>query len=649
MHQTVVSSIMKGIADAGPRSSNRGLLCWHSVGSGKTNTAMGVIDAFWDTKKRIVLATSIEALANNPPSTFHTLALTYYKRFIDMANEAGLDPSDVVGRTAVVAKAFEARGVEFLTFAQLAHITLVARPLKMRDEAERQRHLHYLNDAVVIIDEVQGLFKPLPTQVAEHTALRALFLGKVMSEAKDGWPAERVETRYLKVVILTATPGDSPQEVCDLLNMVQTRKKGRVRPPASYTDPVALAAFADSIRGLISYFDVASDTTRFPVVKQAPDQVVKMSLEQYRKYVEVYKEMTPEQRDFEALVAADKAGDYLKPARKYANMLYEMEEDMTLFEFSAKAERLFAQLAAFPTQKHYVYSAFYENRGLQSIVGVGRLLETHGPFPGPAYERLTVAEAVAVAGATTPEALPAAFVKKPRYILVTTTELKYGSLSIGECLKRLLVVFNHRENRSGEYVHVMLASQSFNEGIDLKAVRHIHIFDALLSANKEIQTIGRAARFCSHKDLERDRRQWTVKVHRYLSEFPLEVEILDVDGATDKAERLAAKVKELEEERKAVAGRTREAKERREALDTEIRVVKQVAKEAAKEAKEQAALDPRMLAMVDIKIMREVKERALAMGVLHRVMKEASVDCRLFREFHNQGKGVMEQLGECRD
>ena len=78
--QSVVQTIMKGIAQT-PRTTNRGLLVWHSVGSGKTLTATCVMDSFWDTDKNIVFVTSVEASNSNPPSNFHKLASKFLPRF----------------------------------------------------------------------------------------------------------------------------------------------------------------------------------------------------------------------------------------------------------------------------------------------------------------------------------------------------------------------------------------------------------------------------------------------------------------------------------------------------------------------------------------------------------------------------------------
>ena len=85
----------------------------------------------------------------------------------------------------------------------------------------------------------------------------------------------------------------------------------------------------------------------------------------------------------------------------------------------------------------------------------------------------------------------------------------------------MVKLYNAPFNKNGEYVHLILASQSFNEGLDLRGVRHIHIFEPLITWASDKQTIGRAARNCSHSDLRL--KEWTVNIHRYISNFPEEI------------------------------------------------------------------------------------------------------------------------------
>jgi hypothetical protein len=348
---------------------------------------------------------------------------------------------------------------------------------------------------------------------------------------------------------------------------------------------------------------------------------------QYKRYVEAYKDMKGDVVNFAKLEKDEKIGSYMKPARKYSNMLYEYEKDMNTYEFSVKLPQLLQTIRAYPEEKHYAYSAFYENRGYggQGVLAIAQFLESQ-----EGYTRLTVAEAVKLNKAGT---LPAA---KKRYFLATTTELKYGKLSMGECLRQLLLIFNHADNKNGELVHVMLASNQFNEGVDLKAVRHIHIFEPLLSTNKEIQTIGRAARYCSHKDLNRGKNEWTVTVHRYLSEFPGQIQIMDIAGHKNQLAAIGDEVSGLDAELAGMKGqRGPEAKQRRDELKEELVNKKGAMKTLQKEIKEMEEIDPSKVKMVDPLIVNEVRERFKNIGLMLKAMKSASVDCRLFQAFHN--------------
>jgi hypothetical protein len=61
-HQTDVYEFARILANRHPKEVGgiRGMLCYHSVGSGKTATSLGVALAFWTTKRNIVLATTPE-------------------------------------------------------------------------------------------------------------------------------------------------------------------------------------------------------------------------------------------------------------------------------------------------------------------------------------------------------------------------------------------------------------------------------------------------------------------------------------------------------------------------------------------------------------------------------------------------------------
>ncbi len=73
-------------------------------------------------------------------------------------------------------------------------------------------------------------------------------------------------------------------------------------------------------------------------------------------------------------------------------------------------------------------------------------------------------------------------------------------------------------NKDGEEVKVVLGSQVASEGIDLKFIREVVVFDSWFHLNKLEQVIGRGIRFCSHAALPWKKRNCTVVL--LLTAFP---------------------------------------------------------------------------------------------------------------------------------
>jgi len=457
--QSIINNVCKTIHNND--LDKRGMLIWHSTGSGKTCTATSIMDGFWGTKKKIIYCSSVEAISSNPPINFYKCATDLFPRF------AGKSIKEVER---------EFKNVLFLTFAKLAN----------RIEKKQIK----LDDCILIIDEVHNLFRPLQTQRKHHQFLEKLLL------SGSQFP-------NMKVFILTATLGDNPSEIFKLLNIV--RDNGT--PEIVEGDLKNLDKFKNKIRGLVSYFDMSNDTSKFPVVIYEEPKFVDMSKKQFEEYITKYKDVKDSAKDFEKLSKINSLNKYWAAARRYSNTLYNFEKNMTLRDFSAKLEELLLEVDKYKDQKQYIYSAFYENKGYggHGILAISKQLELKG------YSRLTPSEAIKIINNPNRETED----KKPRYILAVSTQL---GVNKGDDLDKMRALYNSPFNKNGEYVQLFLASQNYNEGIDLKAVRHIHIFEPLITWASDKQTIGRAARLCSHADL--DKGDWNVRIHRYMSNFP---------------------------------------------------------------------------------------------------------------------------------
>lgn len=611
LHQVVVSIIMKILA-FNPTNTNRGLLAWHSTGSGKTLTATAVMDAFWDTDRHIIYVSSVEGKNSNPPESFYAYARKFFPRF----RQRRFSSKDPEVSIKLVGEEFKKRQVHFMTFAQLAHFLLISKPLKsVKDSIKKEQHRNFLNNAIVIMDEVHNIFKPLPNQRAECDALRNFLMDQSNPRVAN-----------MKLVVLTATPGDSPKDILDLLNIVRDQTKPQIQIPDIH-DSVSMMSFKEQIRGLVSFFDMSGDITKFPKVEHLDDAVSHMSPSHFEEYADAWwkAKKDPKQSNFEKLEKEKKQKNYLEIARKYSNMLFKVDAGSEMRTFSSKLADLIEQIRAYPNEKHYVYSSFFTKHGFggQGIVAIAKLLNEILQ-----YKELRSKE-VTQAMINNPDTLEDA----PRYVLATTPALTRESANAGKNLKKIVAIFNSKANIRGQKISVFLASQGYNEGVDLKGVRHIHIFEPLITLASEKQTIGRAARHCSHSDL--DLEEWTVKVHRYYADKPLELNVRGIEAYEAERETLNNKITRFETELAMYKGiRSVDAKAARESIKKQVTELKTKIKTLEKDLSKAKKLNFNEVQMVDRVIRNEALERMAVLNALYMAVYETAVDCHLFKDFH---------------
>ena len=76
-------------------------------------------------------------------------------------------------------------------------------------------------------------------------------------------------------------------------------------------------------------------------------------------------------------------------------------------------------------------------------------------------------------------------------------------------------VINSKENADGSKIKIILGSPAIKEGVSLLRIRQVHILEPYWNMSRLEQVIGRAVRFCSHKDLPKDER--LVNIYIYLA------------------------------------------------------------------------------------------------------------------------------------
>ena len=463
-----------------------------------------------------------------------------------------------------------------------------------------------LDNTILIVDEVHNLFRPLANQKAKHAYVEKHIVDPTVHP-------------NLKMMILTATPGDNVADVMKLINILRNPKNPTILPP-NPDSAEDVMRFKNEVRGLVSYFDLNSDLTKFPSLKDNGPVMYPMSQTQFNRYVEAYKDVKESSKNYEKLAKDNQTAKFWNGPRKYSNMLYTMESGMALTEFSSKLPALLENIAKTPNEKHYVYSAFFERRGnppSQGILAIALELEKQG------YEKITVKDAKAI-NRGSKVLVPG----KKRYILALQSEIgEDGSVGAGKALHEMIKIFNSAENKDAGLIHVFLATQGFNEGLDLKAVRHIHIFEPLVTMASDQQTIGRARRYCSHADLDQDK--WTVEIHRYLSDLPVKVDVDYMGTMQTKVRDLMIKIENLKDNLGQATTKGDKA-----SIKADISATQKEVKADQAEIKKTEKANTIKVEAIDKFVYDNAKTKMRDLFTSYHSLKEAAVDCKLLHKFH---------------
>lgn len=133
-----------------------------------------------------------------------------------------------------------------------------------------------------------------------------------------------------------------------------------------------------------------------------------------------------------------------------------------------------------------IYSSFKE------VYGINMLAETMKRF---GFEEFDI-------GSTT---------NNPKFVLWTgdTKQSDRGNI---------LKFFNSNENKDGSIIKAILITEAGKEGINLRAVRQVHILEPWWNLNRIKQVIGRAVRICSHSHLPK--KDQVVDIYQYFVDYP---------------------------------------------------------------------------------------------------------------------------------
>ena len=525
-HQLVVYNVAKMMAAYGDDhravGGARGLLVWHNTGSGKTLSSLAILLAYMrNSEKFIFIVTTVDNRKNNNAEKYAENCAKFFPDFpgLPRKDEHGTEAEWIAAIAAKLKS--RARWMSFEQFANFVGVTAgktlgVARPELLKKGA----------GSVVLMDEAQSIATP---DRAGDTVqnLKVLFSADpaMKGHAAVYKAAHITADEFLKkvhVYALTATPGNSVEQWIDIMTFVRRVDQAPFRP----ADWAAGKLTLNDFRGLLSYVEMRDDRSRYATEKQV-NIAVPMDPPYFAAYMSLYSKMKETSFQYDK----DKPRKYLEELRKAGTFLnktgaggygtWYKGEDMKrakdrglLVQGIASNEKLVSTKFKVMMEKltslegkQYVYAVF------GSVELVVNALRDQGYVPVEASDLTPVVVGKDSKGkAIREQTLFAKSQPAKRYVLYKDTDADKKTL---EYMRDL---FSARKNADGDYCKVLIASGTNYQGLDVTALRGVHLLEPLFSDVADQQARGRGRRNCGHSMLPADKRN--VTVYRYWSVPP---------------------------------------------------------------------------------------------------------------------------------
>lgn len=469
----------------------RGILLYHSVGSGKTLTSISIAEEFRNLGRDIIIISSKSLQAN-------------YKKEIEkynkMINEDNIELESIINQ------------YKFVTSNSKNMISSLDDKLNNLLNNFKDNKVN-LENKIIIIDEAHNLFN----SIVNGSKIANEFYDLIMN------------TKNIKLLFLTGTPIiNNPFEIAVAFNMLYGKIKSEVISkknkdyytilPEYYSDFqkyfINIAdntiknenKFQNRIYGLVSYYgDMYTDTIttikndikltkskdNYPDRLPIKIEIVEMSQIQnaeYSKARDIEKRENYKVGNNEYIggsIVKEKnsvSTSYRIKSRQLSNIYIPDVQDLTLFNFekySPKIVKIFKNINDnHKNQISLVYSNFLDY-GLLAFV---KYLELNK------YSNYDTDD------------------KNLKYAIFSGQQTPEERSNIIKIL-----------NSKGNNISILLISKSGAEGLDLKNVRSVHIMEPYWNYSLIEQIIARAVRYKSHETL--DKKDQNVQTYIYLSDY----------------------------------------------------------------------------------------------------------------------------------
>lgn len=455
-----------------PKTPYKNLLVFHQIGSGKTCASIQIAEE-WKNERKILVSVPASLISNYRNELRSKCVGDVYLTQDERNELCQLNPTSRRYRSIIknsdkkINKHYEI----------ISHQKLIDKIIN--------RSLR-LSNKVLIIDEVQNL---VSTGGSFYK-----YLSKFLKNVND-----------TPIVLLSATPMfDKPIELALTLNLLKLKtpipishdfrknflKKYTNDNKEILYDVKNMDYFSNLVKGYISYFRGADPKT-FP---KKYSYIVKCRMKefQYRSYLTV----NNKEGSFRNADILDMPQHFFIGSRSISNVAFPNKQTGSKGMTSFKGKYLKGPWLRQCSEKFYkmiqlikksegpvfVYSNFKEYAGLKAFQ---KVLDANGFKDYRNHGK-----------------------GKKRYATWSGDE----SCSYKDSIRN---IFNNIKNKEGDDIKVFLGSPSIKEGVSLLRVRQVHIMEPYWNVSRLDQVIGRAVRYCSHKDVKKSDKN--VSIYMYHS------------------------------------------------------------------------------------------------------------------------------------
>ena len=345
-------------------------------------------------------------------------------------------------------------------------------------------------------------------------------------------------TKNLKLILLTATPMyNKAEEITEILSLLYINDKRDDKYLNELFKDGKLQnekLLIESVKGYISYIKGETDN-KFPTKLYPTDNIInisrnlqlyecKMDNYQSKKYLWIYDNIVTENKLTKDNILTQCSNIIYPNNSKNIDKYYGKEGLKQILNYNSTTNKF--------KYKQGVENIFTEKNIIKYSTKISMLLENIKKSEGIVfvYSQYIKSGIIPIMLALEENGysnysnniLETNSIKNNQnYIAITANQ------SISKNKDTEIEISRSWENRNGEKIKIILGSNVATEGLDLKNIREIYIYDPWYHLKKLEQIIGRGIRYCSHKDL--DETQDNTKIFIFASTIKDKDKCIDLE------------------------------------------------------------------------------------------------------------------------